>query len=97
MKLFFYEFIQLTLLSPQIATFGLVKGNGKSFFIQKMTLMVFKLNVYKSRVCCTFNFNTFLHLLVKVNNLEKGAAFNNKQKHDMFLNKWSIVENLLPQ
>ena len=30
-------------------------------------------------------------------NLEKGAAFNNKQKHDMFLKKWSIAENLLPQ
>ena len=30
-------------------------------------------------------------------NLEKGAAFNNKQKHDMFLKKWFIVEKLLPQ
>ena len=35
--------------------------------------------------------------LVKVENLGKGAAFNNKQKHDMFLNKCSIVENVLPQ
>ena len=25
--------------------------------------------------------------------IEKGAAFNNKQKHGMFLKKWSIVEN----
>ena len=30
-KLFFSEYIQLTFLSPQIATFGLVKGNDKSF------------------------------------------------------------------
>ena len=35
------------------------------------------------------------HQLVKVKNVEKGAPFNNKQKHDMFLKKWSIVENLL--
>ena len=62
-----------------------------------MILMVFKLFVYKSRVSGTLNFNTFLHQLVKVKNLEKGAALNNKQKHDMFLKKWFIVENLLPQ
>ena len=46
--------------------------------------MVFKLYVYNSRVRDTLNFNTFLHQLVTVKNLEKGAAFNNKQKHDMF-------------
>ena len=57
--------------------------------------MVFKL--YKSSVRGTLNFNTFLHQLVNVKNLEKGAAFNNKQEHDMFLKKCSIVENLLPQ
>ena len=56
--------------------------------------MVFKLYVYKSRVSGTLNFNTFLHQLVKVKNVEKGAAFDNKQKHEMFLKKWSIAENL---
>ena len=84
-------------MSPQIATFGFVKGNDKSFLIQNMILMVFKLYVYKSRVSGTLNFNAFLHQLIKVKNVEKGAAFNNKQKHDMFLKKWSIVENLLRQ
>ena len=59
--------------------------------------MVFKLYVYKSRVSGTLNFNTFLHQLVKVKIVEKGAPFTNKQKHDMFLKKWFIVENLLPQ
>ena len=49
--------------------------------------MVFKLYFYKSRVSGTSNFNTFLHQLVKVKNLEKDAVFNNKQKHDMFLKK----------
>ena len=52
-----------------------------------MILMVFKLFVYKSRVSGTLNFNKLLHQLVKVKNLEKGAALNNKQKHDMFLKK----------
>ena len=42
--------------------------------------MVIKLYVYKLRVSGTLNFNTFLHQLVKVKNLEKGAAFSNKQK-----------------
>ena len=96
-KLYFPEYIQLTHLSPQIATFGLGKSNGKSFLIQNMILMAFKLYVFKSRLSSTLNFNTFLHQLVKVKNVEKGAAFNNKQKHDMFLKKWSIAENLLPQ
>ena len=83
-------------MSQKIATFGFVEGNDKSFLIQNMILMVFKLYVYKSRVSGTLNFNTFLHQLAKVKNVEKGAAFNNKQKHDMFLKKWSIIENLLP-
>ena len=56
-----------------------------------MILMVFKLFVYKSRVSGTLNFNTFLYQLVKVKTVEKGAAFSNKQKHDMFFKKWSIV------
>ena len=89
--------MQLTLLSPQIVTSGLVKGTDKSFLIQNMILVVFKLYVYESRGRGRLNFNKFLHQLVKVKNLEKGAAFNNKQKHDMFLTKWSIIESLLPQ
>ena len=83
-------------MSPQISTLGFVKASDKSFLIQNMTLMVFKLYVYKSRVSGTLSFNTFLPQLVKVKNIEKGAAFNNKQKH-MFLKKWSIIENLSPQ
>ena len=96
-KLIFSEYTQLTLFSPQIATFGLLKGNDKFFLIQNMILMVLKLYVYKLRVSDTLNFNTFLHQLVKVKNSEKDAAFNDKQKHDMYLKKWSIIENLLPQ
>ena len=84
-------------MSPQIATFGLVKDNDKSFLVQNMILMEFKLCVYKSRDSAILNFNTFFHQMVRVKSLEKGAAFKNKQKHDMFLKKWSIVENLLPQ
>ena len=60
-KLFFPEYIQLTLLSPHIATFSLVKGNDKSFLIQNMILMVLNLCVYKSRFGGTLNFNAFLH------------------------------------
>ena len=63
-KLFFSEYIQLTLLSLQIATFGLVKGNDKSFLIQNMVLMVFKLYVYKSRVSGILNFSTFHTILI---------------------------------
>ena len=48
--------------------------------------MVFKLFVYKSRVSGTLNSNTFLHQLVKVKKLEKGAAFNNKQKLESLKN-----------
>ena len=81
----------------QITSFGLVKGNTKFFLIQNIVYMVFKLYVYKSSVSGTLNFNTFLHHLVKVRNLEKSATFNNKLKHDMFLKKSSIVEYLLPQ
>ena len=43
------------------------------------------------------NFNKVLPQLAKVKNSEKGAAFKNKQKHGMFLKKYSILENLLPQ
>ena len=68
-KLFFSKHIQLTLLSPEIPTFSLAKGNGKSFLIQNTILMVFKHYLYKSRVRGTLNFNMFLHYLIKVNNL----------------------------
>ena len=42
-KLFFFEYIQLILLSTQIVTLSSVKGNGMSFLIQNVILMVFKL------------------------------------------------------
>ena len=32
----------------------------------------------------TLNFNAFLHQLVKQKNVEKSAAFSNKQKNDTF-------------
>ena len=41
-KLFFSKYIQLK-CSPQIATFGLVKSNDKSFSIQYMILIIFEL------------------------------------------------------
>ena len=71
--------------------FSLVNGNDKSFLIRNMILIIFKLYVNKSRVSGTLDFNTFLRKLVKVKNLERGAAFNKKQKHDMFLKKLPIV------
>ena len=95
-KLFFTRYVQLSHLPPQIDTFGIVKGNDKYFLIQNKILMVFKMYVYKSKVRGTLIFNTFLQQLVTVNNIEKGAAFSHKQKQDMFLEKWSIVGNLLP-
>ena len=61
--------------------FSLVNGNDKSFLIRNMILIIFKLYVNKSRVSGTLDFNTFLRKLVKVKNLERGAAFNKKQKH----------------
>ena len=42
-KLFFFEYIQLILLSTQIVTLSSVKGNVMSFLIQNVILMVFKL------------------------------------------------------
>ena len=88
--------IHLTLLFPHTTTFPLVKGN-RCFLVQNMILMVLKLHDYKSRISSTFSFNTFVYYLFKIKNLEKGAAFNNKQEHDMFLKNWSIVEHVLPQ
>ena len=74
-KLFFSEYIQLTLLSPQIVTFGLVKGNDKYFLIQNMILIAIKRYVYKPRVRGILNFNIFLHQLIKAKNLEKKCSF----------------------
>ena len=97
MELLFYELLQLTFSSPQIATLGLVNDNDKSILIQNMVLMVFNLYICKSRVNGTLSYDTFFHHLVKVKNLEKGVAFNNKQKHDVFLKKWSVVVSLSSQ
>ena len=43
--------------------------------------MVFKL---KGTFSGILNFKTFLYQLVKVKKLQKGTAFNNKQKLDFF-------------
>ena len=72
-------------MSPQIVTFGLMKSNDEFFLIQNMILMVFKLYVDKSKASSSINLNTFFHELIKVKHLEKGAAFNNKPKREMFL------------
>ena len=72
----------------------MLKRNDKSFSIQNIFLIVFKLYIYKSRINKTLCFGICLHQLVKVKNLEKGIVLNNNQKHDMCLKKWSIIENL---
>ena len=71
-------------MSLQITAFSHIKGNGTSFLIQNMILMVFKLYVYKLSISGTLNFNRFLHYFIKVKNLAKGAVFNNKQKRHVF-------------
>ena len=55
-----------------------------------MILMVCKLYVDKSKATSSLNLNTFLHELIKVKDLEKGAAFNNKPRREMFLKLYPI-------
>ena len=55
---FFSEYIQLTVVSTDCHFRS--KGNDKSFLIQNMILMLFKLYVYKSKVSGTLNFHVLL-------------------------------------
>ena len=55
---FFSEYIQLTVVSTDCHFQS--KGNDKSFLIQNMILMLFKLYVYKSKVSGTLNFHVLL-------------------------------------
>ena len=41
------------------------------------------------------SFSAFFQKLIKIKNLEKGAALRNRRKRDVYKKKWSIVENAL--
>ena len=52
---YFSGFVQLIYLTPQIAFFGYLDEGDKKVLFRNMVLMVFKVNVYKSRASGRLN------------------------------------------
>ena len=80
-KLYFVSNIKLIALCPQIAIFGYTNTDDRCFMTQNLILLIFKFYGNKSRSSGNSSFSAFFHKLVKIKNLEKGAALRNGRKH----------------
>ena len=94
-KLCFATDIKLITLCPQIAILVYTNTDDRCFITQNLILLIFKFYVYKSRGSGNLSFSAFFHKLVKIKNLEKGAALRNRRKLDVCKKKWSFLENAL--
>ena len=92
-KFYFVNDIKLIALCPQIAILGYTNTYHRYFITQNLILLTFKFYVYKPRGSADLRFSASFHELVKIKNLEKGAALRNRRKLDVYEKKWSFVEN----
>ena len=81
-KLYFANNVKLITLCPQIL--GYTNTDDRCFITQNLSLLIFKLDLYKLRGSGNLSFSGFFHKLVKIKNLEKGAALRNRRKLDVY-------------
>ena len=94
-QLYFVNNIKLIASCPQIANLGYTNTDDRCFMIRNLILLTFKFYVYKSRGSGNLSFNAFFHKLTKIKNLQKGTAFRNRRKIDVYKIKWPFIEKAL--
>ena len=86
--------IALPDLTPQSAIFGFTDVLDQNYIIINHLLVIFKSNVYNSRVNNTLSFQSLKCAISQIKYIEQTISQNDLSKKRKISNKWKLIDNL---
>ena len=87
------EKVALPLLNPQSAIFGFTDVLDHNFLLVNHLLLIFKYNIYNSRVNNTLSFQNLKCVISQIKYIEEKISGNDLNKKRKTSNKWKLIDH----
>ena len=94
LRLHLSEKVALPVLNPQSAIFGFTDVYGRNYLLVNHLLLIFKYNVYNSRVNNTLSFQNLNCVISQIKYIEETINENDLNKKRKISNKWKLIDHL---
>ena len=94
LRLHLSEKVALPVLNPQSAIFGFTDVSDHNFLLVNHLLLIFKYNIYNSRVNNSLSFRGLKCVISQIKYIEETISNNDLNKKRKISNKWKLVDHL---
>ena len=94
LRLYLSEKVALPVLNPQGAIFGYTNVLGHNYLLVNHLLLIFKYNLYNSRVDNTLSFQSLKCVISQIKYMQETGSKKDLNKKRKILNQWKLIDNL---
>ena len=94
LQLYLSEKVALPVLNPLRAIFGFTDVLDHNFLLGNHLLIIFKYNIYNSRVNNSLSFQSLKYVISQIKYIEETISYNNPNKKRKISNKWKLIDPL---
>ena len=94
LRLYLSEKVALPVLNPQSAIFGFTDVLDHNYLLVNHLLLIFKYNIYNSRVNNTLSFQSLKCVISQIKYIEETISNNDLNKKRKISNKWKLIDHL---
>ena len=94
LRLYISEKVALPVLNPQSAIFGFTDVLDHNYLLVNHLLLIFKYNIYNSRVENTLSFQSLKCVISQIKHIEETISNNDLNKKIKISNKWKLIDHL---
>ena len=94
LRLYLSEKVTLPILNPQSTIFGFPDVLDHNYLLVNHLLLIFKYNVYNSRVNNTLSFQNLKCVISQIKYIEETISNNDLNKKRKISNKWKLIDHL---
>ena len=95
LRLYISEKVALLVLNPQSAIFGFTHVLDHNYLLVNHLLLIFKYNIYNSRVNNTLSFQNLKCAISQIKYIEETISNNDFNRKRKISNKWKLIDHLL--
>ena len=94
LRLYISQKVALPVLNPQNAIFGFTDVLDHNYLLVNHLLLIFKYNIYNSRVENTLSFQSLKCVISQIKHIEETISNNDLNKKIKISNKWKLIDHL---
>ena len=94
LRLYLSEKVAVPALNPQSSIFGFTDVLNHNFLLVNHLLLIFKCNIYNSRVNNIISFQSLKYVISQIKYIEKTTSNNDLNKKRKISNKWKLIDHL---